>query len=295
MASSFAAEIATKVGAVGYLDKPFTVFQARATILAALERTSTETQTIVKTEQERALRVFVHTGQRFLAEMITLTLNHGVYVTRAGHDLTEAAAIIRDWHPQLIVADLDGEGGKLLHQIGLERAAGALPIPSVAVTRHRDPRTMLAAFDQGVDDVLTVPLAPEELLARVHAITRRTYGQTFPIKPILPFGALEIDIVNHRVRVGSSEVDLTATEQSLLYLLAANAGEVVTSEEILTAVWGVDYTEEIDVVDQIVAGLAAKLQDSWAEPRFIATLPGGGYRFRPVAEQLTSMNYPIND
>ena len=290
MASSKAAEIAQVAGAVGYLDKPFTVYQARVTIRAALQRTGAGNLDIVKTEQERALRVFVHTGQRFLAEMITLTLNHGVYVTRAAHAVTEAATIIRDWRPQLVVVDLDSAGSELLHQIGLDRAAGALPIPIIAVTRHRDPRTMLAAFDRGVDDVLSVPISPEELLARVLAITRRTYGTTFPLKPTLRLGALEVDIVNNRARVGSSEVDLTGTEQSLLYLLAANAGEVVSSEEILTAIWGVDYTEESDVVDQIIASLGAKLHNGRKEPRFIAVYPGIGYRFRPAAEHLVSLS-----
>jgi len=141
-----------------------------------------------------------------------------------------------------------------------------------------------------MDDVLTVPISPEELLARVLAITRRTYGQTFPLKPILVLGQLEIDIVNHRVRVGSSEVHLTETEQSLLYLLAANAGEVVTSEEILTAVWGADYTSEDDVVERLIVSLRLKLQNGWPEPRFIVTFPGVGYRFLPVVEQLVSVS-----
>jgi two-component system KDP operon response regulator KdpE len=290
MTSSNAAEIARDVGAVGYLDKPFTVFQARATITAALQRTGAQPPVFVRTEQERALRVFVYTSQRFLAEMITLTLDHGVYATRAGHNVTEAATIIRDWHPHLVVVDLDSDGGELLNQVGLDRAAGTLPIPIIAVTRHRDLRTMLAAFDQGVDDVLTVPISPEELLARVLAITRRTYGQSFPLKPILVLGQLEIDIVNHRVRVGSSEVHLTETEQSLLYLLAANAGEVVTSEEILAAVWGADYTEENDVVERLIVSLRQKLQNGWPEPRFIVTFPGFGYRFLPMVEQLESVS-----
>jgi DNA-binding response OmpR family regulator len=290
MASSNAAEIAQKVGAVGYLDKPFTVFQARATISAALQRPGTETLAIVQTEQERALRVFVYTSQRFLAEMIKLTLDHGVYVTKAGHDVTEAATIIRDWRPQLVVADLDSGGGELLNQIGLDRAAGALPLPMVAVTRSLDLRIKLTAFEQGVDDVLTVPISPEELLARVVAIMRRTFGQTFPLKPILLHKELEIDIVNHRVRVGASEVRLTDTEQSLLYLLAANAGEVVTSEEIRSAVWGVDDTAEHEVVEGLVVSLRDKLQNGWTEPRFIATYPGVGYRFQPVDEQLVGMS-----
>ena len=291
MTTSNAAEIAHQVGAVGYLDKPFTVFQARATVATALQRTGAEPPGIVQAEQERALRVYVYTSQRFLAEMIKLTLDHGVYVTRAGHNVTDAATIIRDWRPHLVVVDLDSEGDALLDQVALDREAGATPIPMIAVMRHRDLQTMLAAFEHGVDDVLTtVPISPEELLARVVAITRRTYGQNFSLKPILLLGALEVDIVNHRVRIGSSEVRLTSIEQSLLYLLAANAGEVVTDEEILTAVWGVDYPAETDLVERVIISLRAKLQNDLPEPRFIVTFPGVGYRFLPEVEQAVALS-----
>jgi len=290
MATSNAAEKAQKAGAIGYLNKPFTVYQARETILAALQRTAAESPRIVRTEQERALRVFVYTSQRFLAEMIKLTLDHGVYVTRVGHDVIDAAEIIRDWQPHLVVADLDSGGSDLLHQVGLDRAAGALPLPLVAVTRSRDLRIKLTAFEQGVDDVLTVPISPEELLARVVAIMRRTFGQTFLLKPLLLHEELEIDIVNHRVRVGSSEVLLTDTEQSLLYLLAANAGEVVTREDIRRVVWGIDDSSEDDVVEHIVTNLRDKLQNGWTEPRFIAIYSGVGYRFQPRTEQLVGMS-----
>jgi two-component system, OmpR family, KDP operon response regulator KdpE len=284
MAVSNAAEIADRVGAVGYLTKPFTVFQARATITAALQRTVTAIHGVDRTEQERALRVFVYTSQRFLAEMIKLTLNHGVYVTRAGHDMIDAARIIRDWGPQLVVVDLDTDGSRLLHEMGLDRAAGALVIPIIAVTRNRGLGTMLAAFEQGVDDVLAVPVSPEELLARVLAITRRTYGQIYPLKPIVLQGELEIDIVNHQVRVGTTQVHLEYTEQTLLYLLAANAGELVTNEEILTAVWGDDFKTENELVDHVAVSLHAKLQSGRTESRFISNLPGVGYRFLPVVE-----------
>src|SRR4029077_6462602 len=126
--------IAQEIGAVGYLDKPFTVFQARATITAAIQGTGAEIPVIVPIEQERALRVFVFTSQRFLAEMIKLTLNHGVFVTRAEPNVTEAATIIRDWRPHLIVVDLDSAGRRLLDELGIDRAAGALPIPIIVVT-----------------------------------------------------------------------------------------------------------------------------------------------------------------
>jgi DNA-binding response OmpR family regulator len=75
---------------------------------------------------------------------------------------------------------------------------------------------------------------------------------------------------------------LTGLEQALLYLLAANAGQVVSRDEILDALWGVDYVVESNVVDRHVRSLRAKLQNDWRHPRFIATVPGKGYRFLPV-------------
>jgi len=95
-------------------------------------------------------------------------------------------------------------------------------------------------------------------------------------------GDLEIDILSRTVRAGSSELHLTSLEQSLLYLLAANAGRVVTREEILDTLWGVDYVAESNVVDRQIRNLRARLQNDWRQPRFIATVPGRGYRFLPT-------------
>jgi two-component system, OmpR family, response regulator RstA len=81
------------------------------------------------------------------------------------------------------------------------------------------------------------------------------------------------------VHSGASELHLTSLEQSLLYLLAANAGRVVTREEILDTLWGVDYVAESNVVDRQIRNLRARLQDNWRQPRYIATVPGRGYPF----------------
>ena len=84
------------------------------------------------------------------------------------------------------------------------------------------------------------------------------------------------------VRAGTSELHLTGLEQSLLYLLATNAGHVVTRDEILDALWGIDYAAESNVIDRHIRNLRAKLQNDWRKPRFIATVPGQGYRFIPT-------------
>jgi DNA-binding response OmpR family regulator len=130
-----------------------------------------------------------------------------------------------------------------------------------------------------VDDIMTVPFAPEELLARVLALVRRVYSAPVTFTPTIKIGELEIDILNRTVRTGSSELQLTSLEQSVLYLLAANAGRVVTREEILDALWGTDYVAESNVVDRQIRNLRERLQDDWRKPRFIATIPGRGYRF----------------
>jgi DNA-binding response OmpR family regulator len=100
--------------------------------------------------------------------------------------------------------------------------------------------------------------------------------------PVIKLGELEIDILNRTVRAGTSELHLTSLEQSLLYLLAANAGRVVSREEILDTLWGVDYVAESNVVDRHIRNLRARLQNDWRQPRFIATVPGRGYRFLPT-------------
>jgi DNA-binding response OmpR family regulator len=230
----------------------------------------------------RPARVLVMVEQPLIVEVIKLTLSHGVYVTREAQDVSEAAAVLGDWQPHLAVIDMDIGGDRLLQQIAAPGAGGPLPIPVLALTRRGDLRTKLAAFEQGVDDIMAVPFSPEELLARVLVITRRALGQSISFNPVLRLGELEIDILHRQVRAGASELHLTGLEQSLLYLLAARAGQVVTRDEILDALWGVDYVSESNVVDRHVRNLRAKLQNDWRKPRFIATVPGRGYRFIPT-------------
>ena len=81
------------------------------------------------------------------------------------------------------------------------------------------------------------------------------------------------------MRVGESELHLTSLEQSLLYLLAANAGRILTRDEILDYLWGADYVAESNVVDRHIRNLRVKLQNHANAPRYIATVPGRGYRF----------------
>jgi DNA-binding response OmpR family regulator len=227
------------------------------------------------------VRLLIVLDRPTIEEIIKLTLNHGVYMTRTA--LTGAAAIgvLDEWQPHLLIFDADLNGQDVMQHAAARSAAGAR-LPAIALTRRGDLRTKLAAFDWGVDDILTIPFAPEELLARVVALLRRSYSDAVTFTPVIHLGDLKIDILNRTVRVGMSELHLTSLEQSLLYLLAANAGRVVTREEILDTLWGVDYVAESNVVDRQIRNLRARLQNDWKRPRFIATIPGRGYRFLPT-------------
>jgi DNA-binding response OmpR family regulator len=219
-----------------------------------------------------------------MIDLIRLTLNHGVYMTRTAATGAEAAAVLDEWPPHLLIFDADLDGQLLMQQLAARATSGGR-LPTIALTRRGDLRTKLAAFDWGVDDILTIPFAPEELLARVVAVLRRSYSDAVAFTPVIHLGDLEIDILNRTVRVGHSELHLTSLEQSLLYLLAANAGRVVTREEILDSLWGVDYVAESNVVDRQIRNLRARLQNDWRKPRFIATIPGRGYRFVPTIDE----------
>jgi DNA-binding response OmpR family regulator len=183
-----------------------------------------------------------------LVDLIELTLNHGLFVVRAAHDLADAEAIVDGWRPHIGVVDMDhGDSTALLQRLGNTNAlARDVVLPVLGLTRRGDLQTKLKAFDLGVDDILTVPFSPEELLARCMVLARRASGTDRPIVPTITLGEIEIDIVHRQVRAGSSVIHLSG------------------------------------IVDRHIRSLRIKLQNDYRHPRFIATVPGVGYRFIPT-------------
>jgi len=227
-------------------------------------------------------RVLVVSTDRALARFVQLTLNHGVYATKAVGGTAVAIDAVALWKPHLVVVDIDRPDDDGLDLVrSREERRDRLPL--IALTKRGDLKTKLAAFEAGVDDIVTVPFSPEELVARVLALMRRTYGDDVPFVPVITVAGLKIDLLNQRVRSGSSTLRMTAMEQALLYFLASNPGETMTREQILDQLWGPDYLAESNLVDRHVRNLRAKLKDDWREPRYIATVPGKGYRFIPAA------------
>jgi two-component system KDP operon response regulator KdpE len=226
-------------------------------------------------------RALLMIDQLVLADIVKLALSHSQYTSSIARTAEEAATVLKDSPPHLVVLDMDSGAGSSI----LERLADVahVRVPVIALTRRGDLKTKLEAFERGVDDILTVPFSPEEFVARVLAVMRRTYHEAVVFSPVLRLGDLEIDILNRRVRAGDTELHLTSLEQSLLYLLAANAGRLLTRDEILDHLWGADYVAESNVVDRHIRNLRIKLQNHSRRPRYIATVPGRGYRFLPRA------------
>ena len=236
-------------------------------------------------------RALLAIDQRVLADVVNLALSHGHYATRVADTAEQVSTALTDWRPHLLVLDMDMAGSGILEHLGGATPAGNR-LPVIALTRRGDLKSKLAAFERGVDDILTVPFSPEEFVARVLALMRRTYSDTVMFTPVLRLGDLEIDILHRRVRARDTELHLTSLEQSLLYLLAANAGRVLTRDEILDYLWGADYVAESNIVDRHIRNLRVKLQNHSQGPRYIATVPGQGYRFVPVAADPTAPPTP---
>ncbi len=241
----------------------------------------TERTTVMGLPVHSSARMLLVIDQPVLAKVITLALHHGRFHPRLATTSEEALAALGEWRPHLAVIDIDIAQGQILDQLA-DTAADATRVPVIALTRRGDLQTKLAAFAQGVDDILTVPFSTDELLARILVILRRTYDAALSFTPTITVGELEIDILNRHVHVGTSTLHLTALEQSVLYLLAANAGQVLTRDEILDTVWGTDYLADSNVVDRQIRNLRLKLKDGWRRPRYIATVAGQGYRFMPT-------------
>ena len=217
-----------------------------------------------------------------LANTVDFTLRHGAYERRFASTVNAAQAALADWKPHLLVLDIDLEQGAGIQLI--DDARSAPPIGVIALTRRSDLRGKLDAFERGADDYIGIPFVPDDLVARCRAVLRRAHGSAGQLVPSLRIGDLEIDVLNRKVVAGDHELHLTSLEQALLYLLAANAGSILTREQILDALWGTDFVIESNVVDRHVRALRAKLQNDWHKPRYIETVTGSGYRFVPAPD-----------
>jgi DNA-binding response OmpR family regulator len=190
----------------------------------------------------------------------------------------EGLALCERIGPTLIVLDLmlpDMPGEEICQEI---RSRSDVPILMLTAKSAEDERVEGLAI--GADDYLTKPFSPRELVARVHAILRRTGGVETPLVERLSFdgGKLVIDTVQHEILVDGEPVDLTPNEYRLLTTLARYPGRVYSRYELINHVQGYDFEGYERTIDVHVKNLRKKIESDPRSPRYVQTVVGAGYR-----------------
>lgn len=151
-------------------------------------------------------------------------------------------------------------------------------VPIVMVTARSDSHDVVAGLEAGADDYLRKPFDPKELSARVRALLRRSRPSGSSAKMI--FDQLEVIPDEGVVRLAGDEIHLTRTEFRLLAELASNPGKVMTREDLLEKVWARDYFDDERIVDVHVRRLRTKIEPDPANPRYVTTVRGMGYKLQ---------------
>ena len=199
---------------------------------------------------------------------------HRVICARDGE---EGIRLALDEPVDLVLLDISLprlDGRETLRRIRLRRP----DLPVLMLTARDDMRNKVGALDEGADDYLTKPFVFEELLARIRALTRRT-GQ--PEASRLKTDGLTIDLLSRHAWRGDRKIELSSREFALLEYFMRHPGQVLSRQQILSAIWDYDFEPNSNVVDVYVRHLRNKV-DPPDEPSLFQTVRGAGYRFEPT-------------
>ena len=220
-------------------------------------------------------RIVVVEDDASVAELVTLYLRNAGFIVEHAPSGARARALFDEVKPALVVLDLglpDANGIDLLKEL---RARADTPV--IALTARAEDAERVSGLDAGMDDYLTKPFNPRELVSRVKAILRRTSGMPGTGR-VLEIGNLRVDPQRHEVRVADTVVSLRAKEFELLEAFCRQPGIVLTRDKLLEDVWGFAYPGETRTVDVHVKQLRDKLVGADAK---IETVWGVGYKLVP--------------
>jgi DNA-binding response OmpR family regulator len=215
-----------------------------------------------------------------------ITSNLAPFLERAGFTVTVAAdgedalQQVAQFEPDLVVLDVlmpRMDGREALRHLRQEDNW----TPVILLTQVGESTERAMALEEGADDYLNKPFDPHELVARIRAILRRARSDRPPLTSAtrLACGELTLDRQTRRAYLGSGELRLTPKATALLEYLMTHPDELVSRDRLLDAVWGWDYPVGTRTVDTRVAELRRVLGDDPADPVYIETVPGMGYRF----------------
>lgn len=190
-----------------------------------------------------------------------------------------SALLAATQHPlALVILDLglpDIDGTTVIKEL---RSWNLVPILVLSARHTSDDK--VEALDAGADDYLTKPFGPDELLARLRALLRRTADLKTP-DPIITTDNFTVDLAKHRVTRAGTDVRLTPIEWNVLEILVRNPEKLITHRQLLTEVWGPAYAKDSNYLRVYMAQLRRKLEPDTSNPRHLLTEAGIGYRFQP--------------
>jgi two-component system response regulator MprA len=229
-------------------------------------------------------RILVVDDDANITAFLKRALAYEGYQVETAADGHAALAAARDNPPDMVILDimLPGiDGVEVLRRLRAgESENGGLPI--LMLTARDEVEHRVAGLDAGADDYLVKPFAPEELAARIRALLRRREPES---QRFLRFADLTVDTSSREVRRGEREIQLTTKEYELLLFFMRHPRQVLTREQLLERVWGIDFEAETHVLEVYVGYLRSKLESSAApgagpERRLIHTVRGVGYVLR---------------
>ncbi len=223
--------------------------------------------------------VFIVEDDENIREIIRCALASCGFDVSAFEDAVEMFGALVKNMPDLILLDLmlpKMDGLEALKRLKSDVRYSHIPV--LILTAKSSETDKVKGLDLGADDYITKPFGVLELMARVRAALRR--GTDLPNRTaVCSANGLSLDPVRHEVKLDGKPVNLTLKEFELLHLLMANAGRVLTRNEILDSVWGYGYTGETRTLDMHIRSLRRKIGDGVENGGFITTVRGVGYKF----------------
>lgn len=219
---------------------------------------------------------------RLVREVLSAA-GYEVLTSAGGEQAVEAVAMEQ---PNLILLDImlsDMDG----YQVA-RRMREFSDIPIIMLTARVTETDKLTGFNAGADDYITKPFSSKELLARIRAVLNRVQKMvSISTGAQIICGDLSIDLARRRVTIEGRQIYLTATEYNLLHELASHTDQVLQHEQLLTAVWGSEYRNDVDYLRSYVHSLRKKLERDPANPQLIVNIQGVGYMLvKPDTQQL---------
>ncbi len=195
----------------------------------------------------------------------------------------ESLEKLRDYRPDLILLDINmpGMGGlETCKALRMDDANVAI----IMLTVRNTETDKVACLNAGADDFVTKPFSTPELIARIRAALRRTPSTGHPLPTQMQLGDLLIDFNARTIQKKGTTTRLTPKELELLRYFIQHANEAVTHRELLQAVWGPDYSDQVDYLRTFIKNLRKKIEPNPNTPQFITTEPWVGYRFNGLSE-----------